>query len=112
MALRKARPVTFKPKGLTDSIDSTNSFAGAMQSLQNLVPSPSTDDTWVPRPGAVQLSAFPGFTTPGFVSGLLVVGNIAYGMIPSGRNAAKDEPFPSTLLPNTFFTLPCILNPT
>src|SRR5258708_16353619 len=110
MALRKSKPLAFKPAGLTESGDGINTFAGAMQSLQNLVPSPWTDDTWVPRPGAVQLSAFPGFTTPGFVSGLLVVGNIAYGMLASGRNAAKDEPFAYNLLTNTFLTVSGILN--
>lgn len=76
-----------------------------MSLLTNLIPNPSTAKTWVPRPGAISLTAFGSFTTPGFISGLLVVGNIAYGMIASGRNAGKDEPFAYNLLTNTFLTV-------
>src|SRR4029077_5438392 len=64
-----------------------------MARLSNLIVDPRTDTSWVPRPAAILKTNFPGFTTPGFVSGLLVVGDMVYGMIASGRNAGHDEPF-------------------
>src|SRR5512135_2258399 len=105
MALRNAKPLTLKPKGLSDSVDGTNAFPGAMASLANLIPNPSTDDTWVPRPAATKLTDFPGFNTPAFVSACLVVGNIAYGMIASAKNVGNDEPFAYNLSTNVFETI-------
>lgn len=105
MPLRRGKPLLWRPKGCSDSQDGTNSFPGAMTSLANLIPNPSTDLTWVPRPAAVKLTSFSGFNTPGFVSALLVVGNIAYGMIATARNANKDEPFAYNLITNTFETI-------
>jgi len=58
MALRKAKALTFRPTGLSDSQDGTNTFAGAMQILTNLVPNPATDKTFVPRPAAQPLIFF------------------------------------------------------
>lgn len=110
MALRNATPLMLKPKGVSDTIDGTNAFPGAMSALQNLIPNPSTDDTFVPRPASVQLTAFAGFNTPGFISCLLVVGNIAYGMIASAKNAGKDEPFAYNLLTNAFETITGVLS--
>lgn len=60
---------------------------------------------FLPRPAAAIKSAFPGFTTPGFVSTLLVVGDIAYGMISSGRTAGKDEPFAYDIASDAFLTV-------
>lgn len=105
MALRKGKPLTFRPKGCSDTVDATNSFAGAMASLTNLIPNPSTDMTWVPRPASVQMTAFAGFNTPGFISGTLVVGDLMYGMIATGRNPGNDEPFVYNLKLNTFLTV-------
>lgn len=103
MPARKARPTRWMPKGLSDSVDGTQSFPGAMLALKNLIPNPSTDNTWVPRPAANKIADFTAlFTAPGFISGLLVVGNTAYGMIATGRNAGHDEPFVYSLLTNTF----------
>lgn len=93
MGIRGGIPLTFKARGLSDNVDSTNAFPGAMSILKDLVPSPRTQQQFVPRPASTQLTNFTGFTTPGFVSALFVVGNRAYGMIASGRNAGKDEPF-------------------
>lgn len=76
-----------------------------MASLSNLVPNPSTNETWIPRPAAVALTTFPGFASPSFQSAWKVIGNLGYGMIASGRNAGKDEPFVYNLLTNTFLTV-------
>lgn len=105
MALRNSQPITFRPKGLSDAVDATNAFAGAMQSLANLIPANDTSDCWVPRPAAIKISSFGGFTTPGFVSSSLVVGNIEYGMIASGLNAGKDQPFAYNLATGAFETV-------
>lgn len=97
MALRRAIPLTMRPKGLSDSIDGTNAFQGAMASLQNLIPSPNTAGQFVPRPGADQQTNFAASSIVGAdqITALLVVGTIAYGMIAStsGTFAGKDVPF-------------------
>ncbi len=105
MALRNSKPLTFKAVGLSDTVDGTNTFPGAMQQLVNLIPAQDTASCWVPRPAAVQISAFPGFTTPGFVSASLVIGNIEYGMIASGLHAGKDQPYAYNLATSTFLTV-------
>lgn len=99
------QPLLWRPKGVSDSIDGTNSFPGAMASLSNLIPSPSTSGQWVPRPASIQATAFAGFTTPAQVEALLVVGNIAYGMIASAAFSGKSEPFAYAILTNTFQTI-------
>lgn len=76
-----------------------------MLQLSNLVRSPSMAGMWVPRPAAVELTTFSGLSSPGFVSGACVVGDIAYGMIASARNAAYDEPFAYNIATNTFLTV-------
>lgn len=105
MVLRRSKPTIFRPKGLSDTVDSTNTFAGAMQTLANLIPANNTDYNWVCRPAGVEISAYPGFTTPGFVSAALVVGNIEYGMVASGLNGGHDQPYAYNLLTNTFLTV-------
>jgi len=103
--LRHSKPLTFRPSGLSDSEDGSNAFPGSMRALVNLIPNPKTDKTFIPRPASVQLTSFAGFSTPGFVSSELVVGNIAYGTIASARNPGKDEPYAYNLLTNSFLPI-------
>lgn len=105
MALRRSRPYTFRPRGLSDAVDGTNAFPGAMQQLANLIPAPHTRGIFIPRPASTSLTTFGDFTTPAQLEALLVVGNTAYGMIASGRFAGKSEPFAYNLLTNTFLTI-------
>ena len=105
MGLRNAQPLHFSPHGLSDAVDSTNVFAGAMAMLSNLIPDASTANLWQCRPAALQLTGFSGFATPGFVSALEVLGNVAYGMIGSARNPGQDEPFAYNLLTGVFITI-------
>lgn len=105
MPLRNAHSLTFRAVGLSDAVDGTNAFSGAMQQLVNLIPAQDTTNCWVPRPAAVKLSSYAGFTTPGFVSASLVVGNIEYGMISSGLNSGNDQPYAYNLLTGTFLTV-------
>ena len=100
-----AQAIRFSAAGLSDALDSTEVFPGAMQSLQNLIVDPTTVNMWYCRPGAVQLTAFAGFNTPGFISALEVIGNYAYGMIASQRFPGFDEPFMFNLLTKTFVTI-------
>ena len=68
---------------------------GGMMALSNLVPDPLTTDSWVCRPASIKATSFSGFTSPGFVSALLVVGNYAYGMVAETTStyAGYDVPF-------------------
>lgn len=105
MALRRSIPLTFRPKGLSDAIDGTNAFPGAMQQLVNLIPAQSTNNIFVPRPAASQETDFTGFTTPSTVSALLVIGTVAYGMIGSGLNSGHDEPFAYDIAAASFISI-------
>jgi hypothetical protein len=102
---RDSKPIAWRPKGISDTLDASQAFSGAMSALQNLIPDPTTRGLWQCRPASISLSAFSGFTTPGFVSLLKVIGNFAYGMIATGRNAGHDEPFVYDLLTNAFVTI-------
>lgn len=105
MAIRNARPFRWSPTGLTDTLDATYNKQGAMTQLANLVPDLTTRNQWICRPAAFQLTNFTGFTTPGFVSALKVIGNLAVGMLATGRNAGKDEPFVYNLSTGAFITV-------
>lgn len=103
------RAMTFKARGLSDAKDATNAPPGAMQSLSNLIPDPSTKHLFTPRPAAAQLSAFAGsgLNTPAQVNELLTVGAIAYGFCAdtAGTFNGKDVPFAFNMLTQTFETV-------
>lgn len=105
MSRRNARPLTIKPKGLSDSIDGTNSFPGAMTQLVNLVPASSTNNVFVPRTAAQLATDFSGFSTPAGGTALLVIGARVYGMISSAHFAGKDEPFCYDIAADAFVTI-------
>lgn len=126
MAARNATPLIWKARGLSDAQDGTNTFPGAMQQLANLIPSPTTQELWVPRPGAQTIANFGtagaspiwgsfkwgaanwgGFNSPAQINCLLVVGNIAYGMVAetAGAFAGKDVPFVLNLSTGAFFVV-------
>jgi hypothetical protein len=99
------QPLVWRPKGVSDAIDGTNAFPGAMASLSNLIPSPTTAQQWVPRPASIQATDFTGFSTPAQIEALLVLGNIAYGMIASAAFSGKSQPFAYNILTNAFLTI-------
>lgn len=105
MPLRNSVPLTFYPQGCADSLELSDAAPGAMLQLSNLVRAPQLARAFVPRPAAVQQTAFAGFSTPGFISNHIVIGDIAYGMIASARNAVKDEPFAFDIATGTFLTV-------
>ena len=105
---RNSKPLSWKFKGVSDAIDATNIFNGAMMALTNLVPDPSTRDLWQCRPAATLLTALGGLGDPfssgfssgfgagasiGFISCYKVVGNFLYGMGASGTLLGQDVPF-------------------
>lgn len=118
MSLRNTQPLMLAPRGLSDALDSSTVFSGAMAALENLIPDPSTRNLWQCRPAAQQLVDFnsvggpfsSGFSS-GFATGLFVspvgavsvmkvVGNFAYGMVASATGV--DEPFAFNLVSHTF----------
>ena len=107
MALRNSKPVTIRPRGVSDAVDGSNTFPGAMAALTNLVPSPTTAQQWVPRPASLKLTSFPGFTSPAQINAIFQLGAIVYGMIAetSGTYNGKDVPFAYNVVTNTFETI-------
>ena len=101
------RPTKWKPRGLSDSLDGTNSFPGAMSSLMNLIPAPFMKDAWVCRPAAVQLTNFTGFTAPAQVTALCPFGVYVLGLVAetTGAYAGKDVPFWYHISDQTFHTV-------
>jgi hypothetical protein len=95
------RHLIWNPRGLSDAVDGTNAFPGAMASLQNLMPDPSTQNVWICRPAAIDKVTFS--QSPGFISCFMVVGDIAYGLVSDG--SGKDLPFCVDLTTNTFLTV-------
>lgn len=105
MSLAGTSPIRFSPAGLSDTLDETDAFPGAMALLQNLIPDPTTKNLWTCRPASSSATTFGGFAAPGFVSVFKVIGSLVYGMIASSRTAARDEPFCYNLLTNAFVTV-------
>ena len=105
MPLRHSKNFTFIPRGTSDAVDGTPVPPGALYQLANLIPDPSTDGVFQPRPAANRLTSFGSFLDPGFISGRVVVGDIEYGMIASGLNPGFDQPYAYNLETNTFLTV-------
>jgi hypothetical protein len=111
MALRSsgnqatAQVKRYQAMSCTDSLDIGETGEGGMIALQNLVTDPSTKNIWQCRPASTLLTNFAGFTTPGFISGMIVVGHYVVGMIATGRTAGMDEPFVYDLVANAFVTI-------
>jgi hypothetical protein len=110
MALAKESVSYFIPKGLSDSLDQSNSFDGSCQMMQNLIFDRTDSNALTSRPGAVAITTFPGVTSPGTISMMKPVGNLIYGMIGSALNAGKDQPFVYNVTSNSFQTITGITN--
>lgn len=99
-----------------------------MSSLVNLIPDPTTPNLWQCRPAATKRVDFTrtggqfnasqfstafatGFLQPiGLISTYIIVGDFAFGLIATARNAGKDEPFCINLLTNQAVTVSGITN--
>lgn len=93
MSLRNASPVSFLATTVTDALDGTNAPPGSMAALVNLIPDPTTNNLFIPRPASELLTDFPGFTDPGFISVFFVSGSFVYGMIATATTPGYDQPF-------------------
>lgn len=102
MPTRRKRPLNFVARGVSDALDSTNAFPGAMASLSNLIPNPSTRGQFVPRPASLQQTAFAGFTSPSQVTAIFPNGTRIYGMLSSQDFPGYDEPFCYDMLAQAF----------
>ncbi len=105
MPLRNAHPVTFRPLGVTDTLDGTNAAAGSMENLQNFVPSQTTAGSWVNRPAAVALVPVGGWysvTTPTLVMPLVYTNGFVIGFV-SDTTTGKDVPFVGLATSPTIF---------
>lgn len=105
MPLRNLTPIPWRPRGLSDSLDGSNVQPGSMKQLVNLVPAPSTPNLFIPRCASELQTSFPGFTTPGMISAITIIGTRAYGMVASGRFAGHDEPFIFDIAQGRFVTI-------
>lgn len=107
---QKQYPVRLTPRGLVDAFDATDKFPGACISLSNLIFDQANPEIMVSRPGVTQITAFAGFVTPGVISVHTTIANRTYGLIASGRNAGKDEPFSYNHDTSTFDVVTGITN--
>jgi len=120
--IRNSQPLPWRARGLTDSIDGSTAFNGAMAVLANLIPDPTTASLWECRPAAFIRASFTGMTggafssgfssgfsvgsgvsTNGVISALKIIGGIAYLMI--GGSDGFDHPFAYNLVTNSFITV-------
>lgn len=119
MTIRNGTPLSWFPQGLSDCLDSTPVFPGAMAALQNLIPDQSTKNIWTCRPASVLAVNFSltggafsnafsnsfdiGFgNTTAFISALLIAGTRAYGMVSSKLYPGFDVPFSFNLVSGAF----------
>ena len=117
---RNSKPLTWRPRGLSDSLDASQAGTGSMSILQDLIPDPSTTGLYQCRPAAIQLGNIngqgpfsSGFSTGfqfaptqpqdlGIISVFKVVGDFVYGMAASSITVpGNDLPFAFNLLTNT-----------
>lgn len=107
MPQRRSKPLAWRGLGLSDTLDSSSVFKGAMQSLQNLIPHPSSKTLWVCRPAGLSKFNFASAFTPpiGNVSLFKVIGNFAYGMVATNNFPGFDVPFVYNLATNAFVTI-------
>lgn len=120
MPQARSKPIAWRPRGVSDTLDASTAFQGAMASLQNLIPDPTTKNLFQCRPAAIELINFAaaggpfssGFSSGfqhsfalgpiGAISALKVIGNYAFGMVATGLNPGHDQPFCFNLLTDTF----------
>lgn len=110
MPLAKTKPMRFRPRSLSDTLDGDNSASGACGSLANLIQDPTTPSVLQCRPAVIDLSLFAGFMSPQVVSAAWQVNNRVYGLIGSSLNAGKDQPFCFDLVAQDFVTVQGVNN--
>lgn len=125
---RNAKPLNWRPRGLSDSRDASQAPTGSMSVLQDLIPDPSTQGLYQCRPAAIQLGNLNGLGpfSSGFSSGFQfapanadfgtisvfkVVGDFVYGMAASLITLpGRDIPFAFNLLTNAVVAVGGVIN--
>jgi hypothetical protein len=104
---RNSKIDTWRPSGVTDSLDGSMSVDGSMQTLQNLIPDPSTRDSWICRPASIRLFNLTSPNTPDAISVAKITGSVLYGMYrqTAGALAGFDVPFAFNLATNAQITV-------
>lgn len=105
MGMRNPQVYQWLPAGLSDNREGATTQIGDCRVVKNLIHDPTSKGVLAPRPASLLLTNFPGFTTPGVVSVLFATSTRIYGLIASGRNAGKDEPFCYDTTLNAFVTV-------
>ena len=106
MPIRGAAPQIFLPTGLSDAVDESSAFRGACQYITNFCFDRNSRGALVPIPGRVAISfSGSGFTTPGVISAMFMVGPIIYGMIGTADFTGKDRPFVYNTSTGSFVTV-------
>jgi hypothetical protein len=101
-----ARPVRIVPSGLSDAVDGTLAFPGAMAQLRNLILEPHARGVAVARPAMVQVTHLPDYGGgPAVTPQPLSAGNMFYGMNTSAQYAGFDRPFAYDADTNTFLPI-------
>lgn len=104
MPIRNGQPVRFTAKGVCDAFDATDAFAGACQSLTNLVFDQANPELVVSRPGVGTSPTVFG-SSPTFIAGFVVIGNVAYGWVSDAVFPGHDEPFAFDLVGGVFIAI-------
>lgn len=95
----------YVPTGIVDSLDGNTSRKGAMIAMENLMPSPTTDNLFICRPSAFAFLDFTGFTNPGYVSLHKQFGTLIVGFVASDLNPGFDQPFAYDTETETYLTI-------
>ena len=64
MALRNGKALTWRPRGVTDTLDSTASGPGSMMALSNLTPDQTTPGLYRCRAASTVLTPYIAAATP------------------------------------------------
>ncbi len=105
MGMRNPQVYAWLPAGLSDNREGATTNVGDCRVVKDLIHDPTSKGVLAPRPASMPLTSFPGFTSPGVVSVMFTVGTRIYGLIASGRNAGRDEPFCYDAVSNSFITV-------
>ena len=106
MGMRNPQVYSWLPAGhLRQPGKRATTQIGDCRVVKNLIHDPTSKGVLAPRPASLPLTNFTGFTTPGVVSVMLTVGSRIYGMIATGRNAGRDEPFCFDTAANAFVSI-------
>ncbi len=111
---RNSKIQVWRGHSLSDTEDASSTFNGAMAAVSNIIPDPQSAKIWYCRPAAILTVDFKAganpdaftlaygagiYTSSGFISALIIIGDIAYGMMAGGKGF--DVPFTFNLQTST-----------